>query len=144
VSGDTCDIIASKHGDTFTFADFLRWNPAVGSACSGLWADYWYCVAVPGTGTTPGPGPTTTTQPTGPTPTQDGIAADCQRYHLAGSGDSCQRIVDQYGTFSLADFYGWNPAVGNTCSGLWAGYYYCIGKRSLEAGGITTWCKVKS
>lgn len=33
-------------------------------------------------------------------------------------------IVDQYGTFSLAQFRSWN---GSTCTGLWLGYWYCVG-----------------
>ncbi|KAI3542564.1 hypothetical protein CSPX01_06769 [Colletotrichum filicis] len=70
----------------------------------------------------------TTSTPVGPSPTQDGIDVNCQRYHQAVSGDTCQGIVNKYGTFDLNQFYGWNPAVGNTCSGLWLGYYYCIDK----------------
>ncbi|KXJ85378.1 hypothetical protein Micbo1qcDRAFT_128179 [Microdochium bolleyi] len=128
VSGDTCQGIVTKYGG-FTLAQFYTWNPAVGSSCGGLWLDYYYCVGVAGTPTGP-----TTTKPTQPTPTgnapgpvQDGIASDCQRYHLVKSGDGCQKIVDQYKTFSLQQFYSWNPAVGNTCSGLWLDFYVCIG-----------------
>lgn len=131
VPKDTCDKIVQKYGGTFTFDDFLKWNPEIGRDCSGLWAKYYYCVGVPGTPTAT---PTTTTAtttttkaPTGPTPTQDGIASNCQRYHLAVSGDNCQRIVDKYGAFDLAKFQAWNPAMGSDCSGLWIGYYYCIG-----------------
>ncbi|RYO86656.1 hypothetical protein DL764_008976 [Monosporascus ibericus] len=130
VAGDTCDKIVKAHG-TFTFADFVNWNPAVGEDCSGLWAKTYYCVGVPGTPTarptTTKPPQTTTTKPGGPSPTQDGIVANCQRYYKAVSGDTCQKIVDKYGAFSLAQFRSWNPAVGADCSGLWLGYYYCIG-----------------
>ncbi|RYO89763.1 hypothetical protein DL766_002650 [Monosporascus sp. MC13-8B] len=37
VAGDTCDKIVKAHG-TFKFDQFLKWNPAVGKDCSGLWA----------------------------------------------------------------------------------------------------------
>lgn len=114
--------------------------------CSGLWANTYYCVGIPGTPlpSTPVTAPppttttTTTTPPAGPSPTQDGIVANCQRYHLAGSGDSCQKIVDQYGTFTLAQFYAWNPAVGSSCSGLWLGYYYCVGDTCNPAAPTPT------
>ncbi|RYO96244.1 hypothetical protein DL763_003318 [Monosporascus cannonballus] len=130
VAGDTCDKIVKAHG-TFTFDQFLKWNPAVGKDCSGLWAKTYYCVGIPGTPTarpaTTSKPTTTTKAPAGPTPTQDGIVSNCKRYHLAVAGDTCQRIVDKYGAFSLANFKTWNPAVGSDCSGLWLGYYYCIG-----------------
>ncbi|KAH8759269.1 LysM domain-containing protein [Hyaloscypha finlandica] len=115
-SGDTCGGIVSKYG-VFTLAQFYAWNPALGNDCSGLWLGYYYCVAVTGTPTTTAPATTTTAAPSGPSPTQDGIVADCKRYHIAASGDTCQKIVDTYQTFSLTQF---------DCSGLWLGYNYCI------------------
>lgn len=44
VSGDTCDGIAAAAD--ISFSEFLDMNPAVGSDCSELWANYYYCVAV--------------------------------------------------------------------------------------------------
>jgi hypothetical protein len=123
--GDDCSKIVSSFG-TFTLAEFLEWNKAVGSSCSGLWLGYWYCVGIPGTPTEPGE-PDPTDPGDAPGPTQTGIVDDCQRWHEAKSGDDCSKIVAQYGTFNLAEFLDWNPAVGATCSGLWLGYYYCVG-----------------
>ncbi|ETS75314.1 hypothetical protein PFICI_12258 [Pestalotiopsis fici W106-1] len=128
-SGDTCIKIVEAQRSVFTLADFVSWNPAVKSDCSGLWANTYYCIGVPGTptaGTSTRPATTTTTTvtkstPARPSPTQDGIAANCQRYHLASSGDTCQKLVNQYGTFTLDQFYAWNPAVGKSCSGFWLG-----------------------
>lgn len=130
VKDDTCSGIVAAYG-TFTLADFVEWNPAVGADCSGLWVEYYYCVGVPGTPTSR----PTTTKPTtspGPSPTQSGIVSNCQRYYLAKAGDGCQKIVDSFGTFTLADFLKWNPAVGVDCGGLWVGYYYCIGKPCIH------------
>ena len=125
--GDTCDSIVKKYG-TFTSAEFLKWNPAVGDDCSGLWAENYYCVGIPGTPTTK---PTTTkTTPTGtpgPSPTQDGLISTCKTFYLAKKGDTCDSIVKKYGTFTSAEFLKWNPAVGKDCSGLWAETYYCVG-----------------
>ena len=44
------------------------------------------------------------------------------------AGDSCWGIIETYGSFSIDQFYAWNPAVGIVCRSLWLGYWYCIGK----------------
>ncbi|RTE79633.1 hypothetical protein BHE90_005874 [Fusarium euwallaceae] len=125
-NGDTCSKIIAKYG-TFKFQDFLKWNPAVEDDCSGLWAKTYYCVGVPGT---PTEAPTNVPSPTGngkPSPTQDGLIDSCTDFYLAKSGDTCSKIVKAYGTFNLAEFLKWNPAVEKDCSGLWAKMYYCVG-----------------
>ncbi|KAB5513030.1 hypothetical protein GE09DRAFT_1047301 [Coniochaeta sp. 2T2.1] len=160
-SGDTCQSMASTWG--ISVEQFAAWN--LGVNCNApLTAGKEYCLLWDGPdpipSTTPKPStPATTTAPTGPSPTQSGIASDCQKYHLAVAGDTCQDIVNKYGYFSLADFYKWNPDVGNLCSGLWLGYYYCIAvkgtnttpgptKPSPIQDGITSkcnkWYKVSS
>ncbi|KAF5259705.1 hypothetical protein FOXYS1_9670 [Fusarium oxysporum] len=128
--GDTCNKIVAQY-KTFDFDDFFKWNPAVGKDCSGIWANTWYCVGVPGTPTSP---PTktiiTTTKPTGvpkPTQTQEGLIESCSSFHMAVRGDTCAKIVLKFGTFDFDTFYKWNPAVGKDCSGIWAAYYYCVG-----------------
>ncbi|GIJ81614.1 hypothetical protein Asppvi_000113 [Aspergillus pseudoviridinutans] len=124
VAGDTCDKIVAKYG-TFTSAEFLSWNPAVGADCSGLWAKTYYCVGIPGTPTTK---PSTTAVPTGvPSPTQSGLISTCNNFYMAVAGDTCDKIVAKYGTFTSAEFLSWNPAVGADCSGLQAKTYYCVG-----------------
>jgi hypothetical protein len=52
VANDNCEKIAKKYG-TFSVTDFIKWNPAVGSDCSGIWAKTYYCVGIPGTPTAP-------------------------------------------------------------------------------------------
>ncbi|KAF2150411.1 carbohydrate-binding module family 50 protein [Myriangium duriaei CBS 260.36] len=114
-SGDTCSTIVANE----------TWNPAVGSGCSSLWLGYYVCVGVPGTPSKP-TAPATTT-PSGPSPTQAGLIPTCNRFYEVASGDTCAAIQAKYNTFTLQQFYSWNPAVGNTCSSLWLGYYVCIG-----------------
>ncbi len=63
-----------------------------------------------------------------PDPVQDGITKNCKTYYKAKPGDSCQKIVNDYGVFTFNDFYKWNPAVGKNCESLLGGYYYCVGK----------------
>lgn len=134
VSGDTCQKITDNYG-TFTLANFYSWNPAVGSDCSGLLLGYYVCVGVPGTPTTKS---ITSSTSTGPSPEQTGIISTCKSYYKVVSGDTCQKIVDHYGTFTLANFYSWNPAVGSDCSGLLLGYYVCVGDPSTPTGIATT------
>ncbi|KAI4089539.1 MAG: hypothetical protein LQ339_008532 [Xanthoria mediterranea] len=128
VSGDTCQVISDKFG-TFSVSQFESWNPAVKSDCSQLYLDYYYCIAVPGTPTTRSTTSTTKTTSTassGPSPTQTGIISSCTKYYKTVAGDTCQVLSDRYGTFSVAQFVTWNPAVKPDCSLLFLGYYYCI------------------
>lgn len=50
--GDICSKIIAEY-KIFDFNDFFKWNPAVNKDCSGIWANTWYCVGVPGTPTAP-------------------------------------------------------------------------------------------
>lgn len=58
----------------------------------------------------------------------------CNSFYLVVSGDSCFDIAAAHGV-ALADFYSWNPAIGNTCGGLWPDYYVCVG---ISGGSPTT------
>ncbi|KAL4982306.1 hypothetical protein BDW68DRAFT_192275 [Aspergillus falconensis] len=128
---DTCAAIADDAGTSLT--DFVSRNPGVGSDCSGLWLDYYVCIATETdtptrslsstvsttttTATTTSTGNGATTQ----TPYGPGIIYDCHDFHLEVSGDTCASIVSDAGV-TLDNFYAWNPAVENDCSGLWLNY----------------------
>lgn len=128
-SGQGCTTIGSTYG--VSLAQLVAWNPAIGSQCTGLWANTYLCVGVVGSGTTL----TTTTKPatttssgngiTTPTPTQAGMVGNCDRFHLVKSGDQCGTIVSTYG-ITLSNFYSWNPAVGTNCEALWLDTYVCV------------------
>lgn len=129
-AGDTCDKISQMYG-TFSTAQFIEWNPAVGSSCTGLWADYYYCVGVPGTPTsrTSTAGPTSTKPANGvttPQPTQPNMVQDCDQFVYVNPGDQCGTVASRAGV-SLSDFLQWNPSTGKDCSGLWANTYACVG-----------------
>ena len=106
VSGDGCQKVVDKYG-TFTLADFYKWNPDVGTDCSGLPLDTYVCVGVPGTPTTR---PTSTSKPgtvTGtatPTPTQTGVSTTCRKWYYVVKGDGCQVIADKF-KITLANLY---------------------------------------
>ncbi|OJJ05263.1 hypothetical protein ASPVEDRAFT_95414, partial [Aspergillus versicolor CBS 583.65] len=126
--GDSCAAIASEQD--ISQAQFVEWNPSVGSHCTGLWANAYACVGLIG-GAAPGPSPTaTTTSPPGngiatPTPTQPGMVDDCDDFYFVEVGDSCAAIASEHG-ISQAQFAEWNPSVGSDCAGLWADAYVCV------------------
>ncbi|KAH6688815.1 LysM domain protein [Leptodontidium sp. MPI-SDFR-AT-0119] len=131
VSGDQCGTIATAKG--ISLSSFYAWNPAVGSTCASLWADYYVCVNVIGgttstTSTTTSVSTTTTTGNgvTTPTPVEPGITTTCSKFHLVVSGDTCAAIATAAG-ITTTQFYAWNTNVGSTCASLWLGYYVCIG-----------------
>ncbi|KAJ4386834.1 hypothetical protein N0V93_009732 [Gnomoniopsis smithogilvyi] len=127
VSEDGCEAIATKYN--ITLADFYAWNPAVKTDCSGLDANDYVCVGIDASSSATGsstttPSTTTSTSTTGtatgivtPTPTQIGMTTDCDAFYYVVPNDGCYDIAAEYG-IALADFYTWNPAVGDDCSGL--------------------------
>ncbi|QPH01784.1 hypothetical protein C2857_005987 [Epichloe festucae Fl1] len=90
----------SKPDNGIAIATPSPFQPDIGGeACTGLWLDTYVCVSV---------------IDYKPTPlTQPGIEKSCNKLHKAVAGDTCQKIVDRYGDLALAEFYKWNPAVGN-------------------------------
>ncbi|GLA39977.1 hypothetical protein AnigIFM63309_007581 [Aspergillus niger] len=131
--GDTCSDIATNHD--ISLNDFYSWNPAVGTTCSDLEADYWVCIGVSGataittTSTSTSTSIVSSITPTSnaPSPTQSGLVCDCSTYYEAKFADSCWSIVnDKYTYLTTSLFEEWNPAVGSDCSNLQPGYYYCV------------------
>lgn len=126
---DRCDLIVAKYG-TFTFNDFVTWNPAVGPTCSGIWAKTWYCVGVPGTPNTRPTATSATPTPTGivtPSPVREDMVKTCNKFHFVEKDEVCDTIIRKYGTFTFSQFFAWNPSVGSNCAGLWVNTWYCIG-----------------
>ena len=134
-ANDNCNKIVALYG-TFTYDDFVKWNPAVGATCDGIWAKTWYCVGIPGTSiakpTIRSPAQSSTQRPTTtgspkPSPTQEGLIESCTSFYFAVENDNCAKIVNLFGTFTMRDFVSWNPAVGDDYGGIWADTYYCVG-----------------
>ncbi|KAK5654042.1 hypothetical protein OQA88_7720 [Cercophora sp. LCS_1] len=124
--GPTCENILDLF--EISIGQFYEWNPSVGVDCSGLWAGYQYCVAVPtpASSSAPPPSSSTTPTPTPPGPTQAGQPPNCIAWHVAESGDDCGTVETEY-SITHTQFIEWNPAVSNDClSGFWGGYAYCV------------------
>lgn len=112
----------------------MKWDPAVGSTCGSIWVDPWYCVGVPGTATARPSAtlttPTPTVAPTGvqtPSPIREGMTTTCNKFHFVVKDENCDTLVTKYGSFTLAQFLSWDPAVGSNCGGLWADTWFCVG-----------------
>jgi LysM repeat protein len=139
-SGDTCSSFAAEWG--LSLSGFEQINPGV-PCDGPLTAGQDYCVIgqavssptsssttttttttaaksrTTSTTTTTTPSPVKTsaasTSATGgaPSPTQSGLAANCNKYHLVASGDSCQALESANG-ISAAEFSAWNPSIDSS------------------------------
>ncbi|PYH91868.1 LysM domain protein [Aspergillus ellipticus CBS 707.79] len=107
-TNDSCWSIVNEKYTYLNETEFIDWNPAVGSDCADLLADYYYCVA------------TTSVEP------MPDIISTCTTYYYVNEGDSCYSIEQAY-SISEADFVKWNPDVGEGCASLWEGYFVCVG-----------------
>ncbi|CAM1502565.1 Fc.00g073410.m01.CDS01 [Cosmosporella sp. VM-42] len=77
------------------------------------------------------------TQPTGteswpPKKTQAGQPKNCNDWHKVMSGETCQSIANTFGPpeMTVKKFLEWNSALRDDCSGLYNGWYVCIGVRT--------------
>ncbi|KAF9882733.1 hypothetical protein FE257_005337 [Aspergillus nanangensis] len=147
-AGDTCDTITAKYKISTT--QFIAWNPAVGSTCSGMWTNTYACVSIIGhnpsstTTTTTTTAPPTTTSASSPCPTQSGLISICETFYKAQQSDTYEIIAQQKFPYiySLPLFKRWNPAVGENCDNLRPGYYYCIATQLHHPiPGIIDTCK---
>jgi len=130
---DRCAFIASIFG-TFSQADFISWNPSVGTSCGGITKNTWYCVGIPGMPTTRSSPVPTTQQATGISrPIQPGIASNCQDFWLVSRTDTCASITDHLG-LPMIDFLTLNPALGSSCT-LTPDYYVCVRLAGSGGGG---------
>ncbi|GFN12178.1 lysM domain-containing protein [Aspergillus tubingensis] len=118
---DTCDQILASN-PMLKFPLLLEWNPALKADCSGILPGYSYCIAAYNDTNRPSP-PTVTTQPY---PLKPGTAKNCTAWYKKDDGDTCDLIVEMFGTFDKAQFVAWNPDIGVHCYGLENGYYYCV------------------
>ncbi|KAJ4152983.1 hypothetical protein LMH87_009498 [Akanthomyces muscarius] len=126
---DTCEGILNIF--QLSIDQFYKMNPSIGSDCTKMALGTYYCISTQSDGGPPPSGaPTTTTTSTPPagatpSPIQDGMVANCNKFYKVVPGDGCYNLAHDQG-ISLDDFYKWNPAVKNDCTGLQAGYYVCI------------------
>ncbi|KAL8351485.1 hypothetical protein RB598_006322 [Gaeumannomyces tritici] len=128
-----------------TGGQFAYWNPSVSTACDGMKVGSSYCVegpAVPPGWTPPATtaaatttttsGRPTTTKPPGnggietPSPVQEGMVGNCNKFYFVPSGQSCGEVLSKNG-LTIAQLFAWNSAVKSDCTGMWAEVYVCVG-----------------
>ncbi|KAH6688882.1 hypothetical protein F5X68DRAFT_274939 [Plectosphaerella plurivora] len=136
-----------------TEAEWKRWNPSLKDSCDAWVPRTSWCVdgfaepPVPGEPETPttvitttaAPPPPTTTTTTStstvtrnngvqtPEPIQEGMTIYCQKFYFVPDGATCAQVLAD-NKISMADFFFFNPAVGENCNSLWANVYVCVGR----------------
>ena len=84
---------------------------------------------------------TITTGTAKPSPTQSGIASNCNAFEQASSGDYCEKFAETY-SISEDTLYKLNPVLGvngtNCSTEMWSGYYYCVGVPAIAVTTTTT------
>ena len=55
------------------------------------------------------------------------MISGCTKFYFVVAGDGCWAIANAH-SIALADFYIWNPEVGNECQSLRPQLYVCVGR----------------
>ncbi|AEO68673.1 carbohydrate-binding module family 50 protein [Thermothielavioides terrestris NRRL 8126] len=72
-----------------------------------------------------------------PQRTPAGQPGNCNRWHWVAMGDTCQSIVNLYGArLTEEQLHEYNPTLGDDCSGLYFGWYICIGVQPTTSVSI--------
>ncbi|KAI1147317.1 hypothetical protein F4825DRAFT_437731 [Nemania diffusa] len=69
---------------------------------------------------------TTTTTADPHSPSQSGLAKNCNKFYKVVGGDTCNKITSQY-SISLDQFRTWNPSIDSACDNLLVDYWVCVG-----------------
>lgn len=76
-----------------------------------------------------------------PSPTQDGLATNCNNFASATAGQGCYDFAVGH-NIQPSQLYAWNPVLGvdgaDCATALWASEYYCIGTWAATATGPVT------
>ncbi|KAF4986279.1 hypothetical protein FGRMN_10910, partial [Fusarium graminum] len=68
-----------------------------------------------------------------PKATQAGQPKDCNKWHLVEGSHDCETVLNKHSReMSQEDFFSWNPEVHQDCSGLFVGYWVCVGVKSTK------------
>ncbi|KAF4948697.1 hypothetical protein FGADI_9472 [Fusarium gaditjirri] len=72
-----------------------------------------------------------------PKATQSGQPKDCNKWHLVRGRQSCRDVLNIHSSLmKKEDFFKWNPEVHEDCSGLFVGYWYCVGVKSKATDNL--------
>ncbi|KAL5040877.1 hypothetical protein BDW71DRAFT_212672 [Aspergillus fruticulosus] len=119
-----CDALAKGWG--ISLEELQNWNPSFNTTNSTDCAPedgYRYCMQAYNGATitqTVAPEPTDTAYPI-----REGTTENCDEYEAVVPPMTCETVLNRHG-ITIAQFYDWNPAVGENCGNLWLNYRYCI------------------
>ncbi|KAF1940334.1 hypothetical protein EJ02DRAFT_445507 [Clathrospora elynae] len=99
--GVTCSQITSYQH--ISLAEFVKWNPTVGSDCRTMQSDVNVCCGL-----------------------QPGMVTNCKKFHWVAKGVTCSQIIS-YQKITFANFVKWNTGVGSNCNTMWSGNNVCVG-----------------
>ncbi|KAK8137866.1 lysM domain-containing protein [Apiospora sp. TS-2023a] len=75
-----------------------------------------------------------------PSPTQDGLASNCNNFASVKGGDTCFDWAKVHG-ITPEQLYAWNPVLGlngaDCSTKFWSSEYYCIGVRPTQTTPVT-------
>ncbi|PLB45401.1 hypothetical protein P170DRAFT_319883, partial [Aspergillus steynii IBT 23096] len=57
---------------------------------------------------------------------QANTTKECRAWYQVNDWETCQDVVDLFGTFSVKEFIAWNPTVGDGCAAIQDNYWYCV------------------
>ncbi|KAK5807559.1 hypothetical protein VI817_001817 [Penicillium citrinum] len=142
-SGDTCETLEAYFD--ISQEQLIRWNPGLLPDYCNLISGWSYCVSGPAVNTNTIIVTTTTAKTPAGTltydgtaaPTQSGMPTSCSKYYLVQKGDTCYVIQDKYMSFTLGQFYAWNPSIQPGCKNLEDGYYVCVGNGTSTSSPVT-------
>ncbi|RDL39246.1 uncharacterized protein BP5553_03586 [Venustampulla echinocandica] len=60
-----------------------------------------------------------------PAATASGTPDNCNQWHIAASGDTCDAIDSKY-SITLAQLKAWNPSINSICSNIMVSFAYCV------------------
>lgn len=73
-----------------------------------------------------------------PAPTVSGTVANCDKWAVVESGDTCATLESKYG-ITKEQFLSWNPEVSSNCeTNFWGGYAYCVGASASQPTSTST------
>lgn len=122
--GGSCTAFASRAGITVTQS--YAWNTVLGpsgeNCTTQFWGNEYYCVGLLALASSSVPFSSKTSTfrssstmftASAPSPTQSGIAKNCNSYLMANAGGSCTAFASRAG-ISLLQLYAWNPVLGTS------------------------------
>ncbi|KAL8801882.1 MAG: hypothetical protein Q9182_004171 [Xanthomendoza sp. 2 TL-2023] len=73
-----------------------------------------------------------------PKKTQTGQPSYCNKWHLVEAGDTCDVVYSQFGSsMTRKQLLEWNPALSADCSGLYYGWWICVGVQPRTSLSLT-------